>query len=113
MKKQPERYILKLLYKYKSIHIYRHTFPTCLVRAGVPIQIASTLLGHTDISMTSKYYVDVNFDDKSLAIEHLYSLYDEIETTVITKKAFLLKRVSTCCIFFMYEKRPERGLWSM
>ena len=50
---------------------YRHTFGTNLCRQGVPIQTASKLLGHDDISTTAKYYVNVSADEKARAIETL------------------------------------------
>ena len=34
----------------------RHTYCTNLEKAGVPINIASRLMGHSDISVTSKIY---------------------------------------------------------
>ena len=34
----------------------RHTYCTNLEKAGVPINIASRLMGHSDISITSKIY---------------------------------------------------------
>lgn len=51
----------------KSLHCFRHTFATNLVRSGVPIQIASAMLGHSDISVTSKYYVSVSESEKLAA----------------------------------------------
>ena len=55
----------------KNIHAYRHTFGTNLCRQGVPIQTASKLLGHDDISTTAKYYVNVSDEEKARAIEKL------------------------------------------
>lgn len=52
----------------KKFHTYRSTFCTQLCRAGVPIQVASQLLGHKSIEVTAKYYTDVNIQDKADAI---------------------------------------------
>ena len=65
------RYYKKIGVEEKNIHAYRHTFGTNLCRQGVPIQTASKLLGHDDISTTAKYYVNVSADEKARAIETL------------------------------------------
>lgn len=44
----------------------RHTYCTNLEKAGVPINIASRLMGHSDISITSKIYTHES--DEALAI---------------------------------------------
>lgn len=51
----------------KTLHCFRHTFATNLCRSGVPIQTASVLLGHSDISVTLKYYVSVSDSEKQAA----------------------------------------------
>jgi integrase len=56
---------------YRSFHVYRHTFGTNLCKKGVPIQIASELLGHSSISITAKYYVNVNEQQKIDAVNLL------------------------------------------
>ena len=65
------RYYKRIGVEEKNIHAYRHTFGTNLCRQGVPIQTASKLLGHDDISTTAKYYVNVSADEKARAIETL------------------------------------------
>ncbi len=65
------RYYKKIGVEEKNIHAYRHTFGTNLCRQGVPIQTASKLLGHDDISTTAKYYVNVSDEEKARAIEKL------------------------------------------
>lgn len=67
---------LKRLYKrigieYRKFHAYRATFATNLARAGVPIEQTAQLLGHTDIEMTAKYYVDVSAEQKLSAVEKI------------------------------------------
>lgn len=57
----------------RPFHVYRHTFGTNLCKQGVPIQTASKLLGHKDINMTAKYYVDVDMEEKRKAVETIAS----------------------------------------
>ena len=71
VKRSLYRYYEKIGVPKKPIHTYRHTFGTNLCRAGVPIQTASTLLGHSDISVTAKYYVNVSAAEKLNAIKQL------------------------------------------
>lgn len=61
----------------KPIHTYRHTFATNLCRTGIPIQTASALLGHSDISVTAKYYVSVLEDEKLNAIKQLETILSQ------------------------------------
>ena len=55
-------------------HVYRHTFGTNLCKNGVSIQTASKLLGHKDINMTAKYYIDVDLIEKQRAVDKLVHL---------------------------------------
>ncbi len=55
---------LKRLYErigvpYHRFHAYRHTFGTNLSRAGVPIEETCRLMGHENINVTMKYYINV------------------------------------------------------
>lgn len=56
---------------YKGFHTFRRTFGTKLAKAGVPIQTLSALMGHSDISVTARYYVNVPTDEKINAISKL------------------------------------------
>lgn len=55
----------------KPFHAYRHTFASRLARSGVPIQTVAALLGHSNISVTAKYYVNIASDEKKRAISAL------------------------------------------
>lgn len=55
----------------QSFHTYRHTFCTNLVKAGVPLQIASKLMGHKNIETTAKYYTFVSQQEQIDAISLL------------------------------------------
>lgn len=57
--------------KHKGFHTYRHTFGTRLANNGTPIQTVSALMGHSDISVTAKYYINVASDQKKSAINTL------------------------------------------
>ena len=66
-----QRYYKKINVEPKKIHAYRATFCTNLCKAGVPIQVASKILGHKSIEVTARYYTEVNFDAKKEALNML------------------------------------------
>ena len=45
------------------LYSLRHTYGTDLQRAGVPINVAKALMGHSDISVTANVYTDATTDD--------------------------------------------------
>lgn len=55
----------------KGWHAFRHTYGSDLAAAGVPIQEVCKLMGHSDISVTSKYYVNITSDQKRMAMDAL------------------------------------------
>ena len=54
-----------------GFHAYRHTFGSRLAAAGVALQTLSALMGHSDISVTAKYYINVPSAEKMDAIKLL------------------------------------------
>lgn len=54
-----------------GFHAYRHTFGTKLAASGVALQTLSSLMGHSDISVTAKYYINVAEAEKIKAISVL------------------------------------------
>ena len=60
-----------ILIESKGWHAFRHTYGSDLAAAGVPIQEVCKLMGHSDISVTSKYYVNVTSDQKRKAANML------------------------------------------
>ena len=54
-----------------GFHAYRHTFGTKLASKGVALQTLSSLMGHSDISVTAKYYINVPASEKIEAIKAL------------------------------------------
>ena len=65
------RYYKKIGVPQRGFHTYRHTFGTMLCNRGVPIQTASVLLGHADIKITARYYINVSLDEKAKAVNVL------------------------------------------
>ena len=70
------RTALRRLYKahdipYKHPHAYRATFCTQLCRCGVPLEVASSLMGHKSVEVTAKHYALVKKDTKFDAIKKL------------------------------------------
>lgn len=57
---------------YKNPHAYRATFCTQLCRCGVPIEVASSLMGHKSIEVTALHYAKVQSDSKEDAIALLH-----------------------------------------
>ena len=53
------------------LYCLRHTYGTDLQRAGVPINVAKALMGHSDISVTANVYTDATIDDALSARERL------------------------------------------
>ena len=66
-----DRYYKAIGVPCKDFHVYRHTFGSNLCKKGVPIQVASELLGHEDINTTAKYYVNVSAEEKQAAVDKL------------------------------------------
>ena len=65
------RYYARIGIENKKLHTSRHTFGTNLCKKGVSIQTASALLGHSDINVTAKYYINVSANEKKKAVELL------------------------------------------
>ena len=57
--------------EYKHPHAYRSTFCTQLCRCGVPLEVASALLGHKSLEVTAQHYALVKQDSKEDAISKL------------------------------------------
>lgn len=56
---------------YKKYHAYRATFCTRMCERGVPLQVASKLMGHKNITITAKYYTFIEDKQKIDAISKL------------------------------------------
>lgn len=66
-----KRFYKRIGVEYKHPHAYRSTFCTQLCKSGVPIQTASVLMGHKNITVTAKFYTGIDGDTKVEAINKL------------------------------------------
>ena len=66
-----DRYYKKLNVPAKGFHTWRHTFATKLCEKGIPIQVTAELMGHADINITRKYYVNISDSEKEKAVSVL------------------------------------------
>lgn len=60
--------------KIYGLHSLRHTFATLLLSNGVDIKTVSTLLGHSDVSITYNTYIHVLKEQKAKALQTLPEL---------------------------------------
>ena len=67
-------YYKRIGVEYKGFHTYRHTFATRLYKNGVKMKTASELLGHSSITVTAKYYVGTDDDEKRKAVDLLEAM---------------------------------------
>lgn len=66
-----KRLSIKIGVEPRGWHVFRHTYGSDMAAAGVPIQEVCKLLGHSDISVTSRYYVNITSDQKRQASNKL------------------------------------------
>lgn len=50
-------------------HAFRHNFASNLIRKNVNMQVISQTLGHSDISITARFYSRVALDNQMKAVE--------------------------------------------
>lgn len=55
----------------RGFHTFRHTFGTRLAKSGVPITEVSKLMGHDSVSVTAKYYIDIDDQQKRDAVKKI------------------------------------------
>ncbi|URZ04086.1 tyrosine-type recombinase/integrase [Clostridium felsineum] len=70
-----ERILKNAGIKYKKFHSLRHTYATKLFERGEDLKTVQTLLGHSDISITSNIYTHVMPEKKISAAEKLNDLF--------------------------------------
>ena len=56
----------KLGIKEVGLHTHRHLFATELIKAGIPINEVSRMLGHASINITAKFYLHNTTDSKDI-----------------------------------------------
>ena len=66
------RYYKRIGIDGKHTHAYRSTFCTQLCKCGVPLEVASKILGHSNIAVTAKHYALVQPETKQDAIRMLH-----------------------------------------
>lgn len=64
----------------------RHTFCTDCQRAGVPLNVAKYLMGHSDITVTANIYTDTTPDVVSAAATSLNTLHKSDAETAVSDK---------------------------
>lgn len=67
-----ERFYDRIGVEKKHTHAYRSTFCTQLCKCGVTLEVASKLLGHSNITVTAKHYALVQPETKQDAIKMLH-----------------------------------------
>lgn len=65
-----------------ELYCLRHTYCTDLEAAGVPINVAKYLMGHSSISMTARIYTHMREDTLAQATEKINSFEAQIGATV-------------------------------
>ena len=63
--------------RYRKFHNVRHTYASKLLEKGVDIKTISTLLGHSNISITADIYVHVIPEVKADAASRINYLFAE------------------------------------
>lgn len=66
-----QRFLNRIEIPYKKPHSIRDTYATTLIRRGALIHDVKSLLGHSSIKITEKYYIYVFPDDKAKVAELL------------------------------------------
>lgn len=64
-------------YEFERItpHVFRHTFATRAIEAGMPPQVLKTILGHSSLAMTMDLYSHVLPDTKAEEMEKIASVF--------------------------------------
>lgn len=66
-----KRFLNSIDVEFKEFHTLRRTYCTMLCEAGVPLQVASKLMGHSSVQVTAKYYTFVSDKEKDSAVSKL------------------------------------------
>lgn len=52
-----------------SLHTLRHTFGSCMLRQGAPIEVVSKLMGHSSVKITYDKYIHVLNEQQAMAMK--------------------------------------------
>lgn len=69
------RFLDSIGVEYKPFHTLRKTYCTLLCKSGVPIQVASVLMGHSSIAVTAQYYTFVEAQAKGSAADQINGFF--------------------------------------
>ena len=61
------RYYKRIGITPKPLHTFRHTYGSRLSKCHIPIETTASLMGHSDISTTYQYYVNIHTESKAEA----------------------------------------------
>lgn len=64
--------------KSEFFHELRHTFATYSAESGILFNVPQKLMGHKDIKLTLKYYVEISDEEESRILESMENLHQEI-----------------------------------
>lgn len=62
--------------EYKKFHAYRATYCTNLIERGAGLEVVYTLMGHSSIETTMKYYTFIENKKKIEAVEKINSIFE-------------------------------------
>ena len=80
------RHLKKAGVPYKKFHACRATYCTLLCKRGVPLETASKLMGHSDISVTAAFYRMISDRELISAAERLNDLFEEPSGDIVATK---------------------------
>lgn len=70
-----KRHLIKCGIPHRKFHACRATYCTLLCRTGVPLETASKLMGHSDVTTTAKFYRLVSQDELQTAVDRLNGIF--------------------------------------
>ena len=70
-----KRFLQSIDLPYKPFHTLRKTYCTRLCKAGVPIQVAASIMGHSSIAVTAQYYTFIEAKEKSAAAAKIGDIF--------------------------------------
>lgn len=87
-----QRHLKKCGIPYRKFHACRATYCTMLCKAGVPLETASKLMGHSDISVTAQFYRMISTDEMRNAVAQLDDFLDPNGNELATDKKIQEKK---------------------
>lgn len=74
------RILRKLGMEHVKFHAIRHTFATCAIKSGIAVSTVSGLLGHANVTTTTRFYVHPREKAMTQAMSNLTPVYRPNET---------------------------------